>query len=68
MPSFLDPFRFILMAVAGWMNQRHLQAIDYLREENRVSYGSNLEIAAYASRMTSDAGWPLRRRRWEGDF
>ncbi len=32
----LDPFRFVLVAVAGWMNQRHLQTIDYLREENRV--------------------------------
>src|ERR1019366_7511769 len=36
MPSVLDPFRFVLIAVAGWMNQRHLQTIDYLREENRV--------------------------------
>jgi hypothetical protein len=36
MPSVLDPFRFALIAVAGWMNQRHLQTIDYLREENRV--------------------------------
>src|SRR5215472_12588211 len=36
MPRALDPFRFVLVAVAGWMNQRHLQAIDYLREENRV--------------------------------
>src|SRR5712671_6814127 len=32
----LDPFRFVLIAVAGWMNQRQLQIIDYLREENRV--------------------------------
>jgi transposase InsO family protein len=32
----MDPFRFVLVAVAGWMNQRQLQAIDYLREENRV--------------------------------
>ena len=36
MPRVLDPFRFVLIAVAGWMNQRHLQTIDYLREENRV--------------------------------
>src|SRR5260370_19092895 len=36
MPRVLDPFRFVLIAVAGWMNQRHLQMIDYLREENRV--------------------------------
>jgi hypothetical protein len=32
----LDPFRFLLIAVAGWMNQGQLQVIDYLREENRV--------------------------------
>jgi len=36
MLRLLDPFRFVLVAVAGWMNQRQLQAIDYLREENRV--------------------------------
>ena len=33
---FLDPFRFVLIAVSGWMNQRQLLVIDYLREENRV--------------------------------
>ena len=32
----LDPFRFLLVAVSGWMNQRQLEVIDYLREENRV--------------------------------
>jgi transposase InsO family protein len=31
-----DPFRFMLISVAGWMNQQQQQAIDYLREENRV--------------------------------
>ena len=36
MPRTLDPFRFVLIALAGWMNQRQLQAINYLREENRV--------------------------------
>jgi hypothetical protein len=36
MSRFLDPFRFVLITVAGWMNQRQLQAIDYLREESRV--------------------------------
>src|SRR5256884_5237050 len=36
MPRVLDPFRFALIAVAGWMNQHQLQIIDYLREENRV--------------------------------
>jgi hypothetical protein len=32
----LDPFRFQLIAVSGWMNQHQLQLIDYLREGNRV--------------------------------
>jgi len=36
MSKILDPFRFVLIAVAGGMNQRQLQVIDYLREENRV--------------------------------
>ena len=36
MTRSLDPFRFLLMAVSGWMNQQQLELIDYLREENRV--------------------------------
>jgi putative transposase len=36
MPIALDPFRFLLITLAGWMNQRQLQLIEYLREENRV--------------------------------
>src|SRR3954453_1728874 len=30
------PFRFVLISIAGWMNHQQQQAIDYLREENRV--------------------------------
>jgi len=36
MTKSLDPFRFLLIAVSGWMNQQQLRLIDYLREENRV--------------------------------
>src|SRR5260370_19833018 len=36
MARVLDPFRFVVIAVAGWMNQRQLLVIEYLREENRV--------------------------------
>jgi putative transposase len=36
MTRVLDPFRFVLIAVAGWMNQRQQLVIDYQREENRV--------------------------------
>jgi transposase InsO family protein len=35
-PRVLDPFRFVLIALAGWMNQQQLHMIEYLREENRV--------------------------------
>jgi hypothetical protein len=41
MPRILDPFRFVLIAVAGWMNQHQLQIVDYLREENRVLRADN---------------------------
>ncbi len=32
----MDPFRFVVISIAGWMNQQQQHAIDYLREENRV--------------------------------
>ena len=36
MTHLLDPFRFILIALSGWMKGQQLLLIDYLREENRV--------------------------------
>ena len=36
MPMSFDPFRFLLIAVAGWMNQEQHQIVDYLREGNGV--------------------------------
>src|SRR5215813_7616116 len=54
MPNVLNPFRFVLIAFAGWMNQRQLQAIDYLREENRVLRkqlrGRQLRLSDYQRR------------------
>lgn len=32
----LDPFRFLVTAIAGWANQQQQDSIEYLREENRV--------------------------------
>ena len=32
----LDPFRSLLISLAGWMNQRQQDALDYRQEENRV--------------------------------
>jgi putative transposase len=31
-----DPFQLLLVSVAGWLSQQQRDAIDYLREENRV--------------------------------
>jgi transposase InsO family protein len=35
MPSLRSPLRFVLVALAGWMNQQR-DVIDYLQEENRA--------------------------------
>ena len=36
MQSLLDPFSFVVVSVAGWMNQHQQHVIHYLIEENRV--------------------------------
>ena len=36
MQAGLDPFTFLIVSIAGWMNQRQQQVIEYLVEENRV--------------------------------
>ncbi|MDP8989214.1 MAG: integrase core domain-containing protein [Acidobacteriota bacterium] len=36
MRASLDPFRFLATSLAGWVNQHQQDAIEYLREENRV--------------------------------
>jgi hypothetical protein len=36
MSQSLDPFRFLLVTVAGWLGQQQRDVIDYLQEENRV--------------------------------
>jgi len=36
MRAVLDPFSFVVISIAGWMNQRQQQVIEYLIEENRV--------------------------------
>src|SRR5438270_13915635 len=41
MSRLLDPVQFLVIAIAGWMNQRQLQAIEYLREENRILRGQH---------------------------
>ncbi len=59
MSKLLDPFRFLLVTVAGWMSQRQLQVIEYLREENRVlrnnSAGSVLASQTSAAPLAAKA-------------
>src|SRR3954468_7763910 len=56
MPRVLDPFRFLLIALAGWMNQQQWQMIEYLREENRVL---REQLGERRLRFNDD-----QRRRW----
>src|SRR3989442_14511774 len=39
MRTGFDPFSFLVLSVAGWLNQRQQQVIEYLVEENRVLQG-----------------------------
>src|SRR5713101_3292078 len=36
MPPLSPPLRFVLVALAGWMNEQQRHVIDYLQEENRA--------------------------------
>jgi hypothetical protein len=56
MKKILDPFRFLLVAVAGWMNQAQQQIIEYLREENRVLREQLGDLPALQRRTEAAAG------------
>jgi hypothetical protein len=45
MARMLDPFQFLLVSIAGWMNQDQQQVIEYLREEASALVG--FRILAY---------------------
>ena len=62
MPTIFDPFRFVLMAVAGCMNHRQLQAIEYLCEENQVLREQLDERCLRLSDDQPGQGWPPRAR------
>jgi hypothetical protein len=36
MPPLSHPLRFLVVALAGWINQHQRDVIEYLRTENRV--------------------------------
>jgi hypothetical protein len=51
MSKTLDPFRFLLIAVAGWIHQPQQHAIEYLREENRIL---RAQLGTRRLRLTDD--------------
>ena len=36
MPPLSHPLQFLVVALAGWINQQQHEVIDYLQTENRV--------------------------------
>src|SRR5215831_20143673 len=52
----LDPFRLLLISLAGWLNQQQQDIIDYLQEENHVL---REQLGGQRLRFNDD-----QRRRW----
>src|SRR5215467_13975709 len=80
MRAGLDPFSFLVTSVAGWMNQRQQQVIEYLVEENRVlreqlgcrrlrfTDSQRRRIAAKAKRLGREGSRSGRHNRDSGDI
>jgi hypothetical protein len=61
MKSFLERWHLLLLILAGWINQRQQNAIEYLRTENQIlkrKLGKN----ASGSTMISGVVWQLKAR------
>lgn len=61
-----DPFRLLLISLAGWMNQQQADVIDYLHEENRVLRERNHQGLGNQFIMKNEfqvaSGRPIQRR------
>jgi hypothetical protein len=68
-PCPLLPHRlgFVLVAIAGWMNQQQRDVIDYLQEENRV-LREQLGPDVCGSPTRSAVGWPPRPKASDAVF
>ncbi len=58
-------WQFFVMTLAGWVNRFQQDAIEYLKEENRV-LRNNWVDADYVLPMRSVGGSRRRRGRWAG--
>src|SRR6266850_5087495 len=61
MQARLDPFSFLIVSIAGWMNQRQYRVIQYLIEENRV-FREQMGNHGCGLAMTSAVVSPPRQR------
>ena len=60
----LDPFRFLLLAVAGWMNQnQHTQSSICVRKTE--SFVLSWAADGFASQTSSGAVWQSKPGCWE---
>jgi hypothetical protein len=62
MRALLDPFSFLVVSLAGWMNQYQQHVIHYLIEETGFCVSKSAS-AAYVSAMTSAVDWQRGRRK-----
>ena len=61
----IDPFRLLLISLAGWLNEQQQDVIGYLQEENRV-LREQLEASGSVLTMTSADAWRSGPRNWAG--
>jgi hypothetical protein len=61
----IDPFRLLLISLAGWLNQQQQDVISYLQEENHV-LANNLEVSGSLSTTTNVDVWRSEPRSWAG--
>ena len=61
----LDPFRLLLISLAGYLNQQQQEVIDYLQEENRVLHE---QLGSRRLRLSDDQRRRLavRAKKWAG--
>jgi hypothetical protein len=63
----IDPFRLLLISLAGWLNQQQQEVIDYLQEENPGCSANNWEASGRALMTINAAGWLFGPRSWAAD-
>jgi hypothetical protein len=56
MVQLSSPLRFMLVALAGWVNQQQSEVIDYLQEENRA-FGNSSVPDVFGSRTINAVVW-----------